>query len=39
MDSDEIGDEVLKYLEGGTDPYQKKFLKYRAEKRLRALQN
>ena len=39
MDSDEIGDEVLKYLEGGTDPYRKKFLKYRAEKRLNILQN
>ena len=39
MDSDEVGDQVLKYLEGGTDPYNKKFLKYRAEKRLHALQN
>ncbi len=36
MDTGEIGDEVLKYLEGGTDPYRKKFLKYRANKRLRA---
>ena len=36
MDSEDIGDEVLKYLEGGTDPYRRKYLKYRAEKRLSA---
>lgn len=35
MDSADVGAEVLKYLEGGTDPYRKKFLKYRAEKHVR----
>lgn len=35
MDSNEIGEEVLKYLEGGTVPYRRKHQKYRAEKRLR----
>ena len=37
MDSKSIGDEVLRYLEGGADPYRRKFLKYRAEQRVGSL--
>ena len=39
MDSNDIGDEVLKYLEGGTDPYMKKYIKYRADKRIASLRH
>ena len=37
MDSKSIGDEVLRYLEGGADPYRRKFLKYRAEHHVGSL--
>lgn len=39
MDSGHIGDEVLKHLEGGQDPYRLKFLKYRADNRLGTARN
>ena len=36
MDSEDIGEEVLQHLEGGTVPYRRKYQKYRADKRLSA---
>ncbi len=36
MDSENIGEEVLQHLEGGTVPYRRKYQKYRADKRLSA---
>ena len=38
MDSEDIGNEVLKFLEGGTDPYIKKYFKYRANRRFAPLE-
>ena len=39
MDHTPVDDQVLHYMEGGTDPYGKKFRKYRADRRPDMLSN